>query len=175
MSDRYLGEKKRILMQCDRDPEKIVDELVDQIHDQHAEIRRLENSLQITKMDKETLKDCYKEMKESKDAEIERLKKELGQHSGWLNVNEKITVELTQTGIDIYKQHKHEVAKRLSDCGALSYAQTSNVYEEKLNGNLLTDQAWQLMQMFGEYFVIGGEAPFIRINLSRVSGGEQCD
>jgi hypothetical protein len=142
-----------------------------QLAEKDARIKELEMMLQAKEMDStcEILNMCIAEQ----DTEIERLKKELGQHSGWLNVNEKITVELTQTGIDIYKQHKHEVAKRLSDCGALSYAQTSNVYEEKLNGNLLTDQAWQLMQIFGEYFVIGGEAPFIRMSLSRVDGGEQ--
>jgi len=67
-----------------------------------------------------------------------------------LNVNEKVSVTLTNHGLDILKEN---------------YA----YYEQYLEGNILTMQLWEIMNIFGSSFILGSPPPFTDIAFEKTT------
>lgn len=64
-----------------------------------------------------------------------------------VNINEYIKVKLTDRGKEIYRNHYHDVDNE--------YVPTLDVDEE----GFCKFQLWKFMQIFGEYFCMGGNSP----------------
>lgn len=71
------------------------------------------------------------------------------------NINDMVTVELTDVGVDILrKQHYQD-----SDLVFKITGESIGEFEPPVN-NIYTKQMWQLMNIFGTYLMMGGPLPF---------------
>lgn len=61
-----------------------------------------------------------------------------------LNVNEKVSVKLTENGLEFLKEYSEDM-------------------ERYLNGDILTMQLWEIMNIFGRAFTNGTPPPFLNI------------
>ena len=61
-----------------------------------------------------------------------------------LNVNEKVSVKLTENGLEFLKEYSEDM-------------------ERYLNGDILTMQLWEIMNIFGRAFIHGTPPPFLNI------------
>lgn len=73
------------------------------------------------------------------------------------NVNEKVTVQLTDHGVDILRHNHYEYQ---------NYLKSKDPQHEVLEfvppeNNMYTDQMWHFMKIFGEYMGWGRENPFV--------------
>jgi hypothetical protein len=61
-----------------------------------------------------------------------------------LNVNEKVSVKLTENGLEFLKEYSGDM-------------------DLNLNGDILTMQLWEIMNIFGSAFMDGTPPPFLNI------------
>ena len=80
-----------------------------------------------------------------------------------LNVNEKVSVTLTNNGLDILKEYSSKLDFLLNTKD--NYAH----YEQYLEGNILTMQLWEIMNIFGSSFILGSPPPFTDIAFEKTT------
>lgn len=80
------------------------------------------------------------------------------------NLNNNMTVHLTKVGWSRLRAYNAEERECLPENLFLEH---DKVFASKIQGDLYTDQAWRIMQIFGAQFYNGCEPPFhLEVNLS---------
>lgn len=67
-----------------------------------------------------------------------------------LNVNENVSVKLTEKGLEFLKEYSEEM-------------------EQYLNGDILTMKLWKIMNIFGRAFMNGTPPPFLNICFNKIT------
>lgn len=72
------------------------------------------------------------------------------------NVNDYVKVELTQLGADILNRHNARSNESMTFVG-IDLA----LKVDYKAGDWYKDQFWSILRLFGDYFILGSEAPFM--------------
>ena len=77
-----------------------------------------------------------------------------------MNVNDVVYVKLTKTVLEIYEQHIKEIQKLVTFISVID-----SFMRGKIKDGVLVMQLWEIMQIFGAYFIVGSEPPFMEIDI----------
>jgi hypothetical protein len=80
-----------------------------------------------------------------------------------LNVNEKVSVKLTENGLEFLKEYSEDMDLMLNTNNTFEY------YQQYLNGDILTMQLWEIMNIFGSSFILGSPPPFTDIAFEKTT------
>ena len=72
------------------------------------------------------------------------------------NVNDYVKVELTELGANILNKHNARSNENMAAIGIDLVSKTD--YKA---GDWYKDQFWSILRLFGDYFILGSEAPFM--------------
>lgn len=76
------------------------------------------------------------------------------------NINNYVTVELCEYGIEIYKNHLTEMYTLIKQKGNIQEQVDSYIEKLNVNENKLRLQGWDMMCIFGNYLRLGSPAVF---------------
>lgn len=76
------------------------------------------------------------------------------------NINNYVTVELCDYGIEIYKNHLTEMYNLIKQKGNIQEQVDIRMQKLKANGNKLRLQGWDMINIFGNYLILGSPAVF---------------
>ena len=77
-----------------------------------------------------------------------------------MNVNDVVSVKLTERGLEIYEQYIKEIKEHVPFISDMD-----SFMRSKINCGVLTMQLWEIMQIFGSSFMLGSEPPFMEIDI----------
>jgi hypothetical protein len=80
-----------------------------------------------------------------------------------LNVNEKVSVKLTENGLEFLKEYSEEIDLIQNTNNTFEH------YQQYLNGDILTMQLWEIMNIFGSSFILGTPPPFTDIAFEKTT------
>jgi hypothetical protein len=77
-----------------------------------------------------------------------------------ININDYVEVVLTQAGADTYNTYWNDI----------SYRWPGFVEKNLKEGDVLKEQLWSVMQIFGPHIHLGGHVPFVMCRMNILEG-----